>query len=186
MESSGEKAQGRKSSCCFIGQAGQGFTGYTVNGPIVHWDGAKVLIELNRGLIPIENGPFETAAAAITREAGQVHEKGFAETAAPHFRDYKQILEVKAGTAEEGGEIVKEEGEPNGPVLKIADDRLSDSPRAEQRFAQHVVRDDALIGQFLVLCELSNEGHQGCDVAFGRSANLKIAHQPSPITRKRR
>jgi hypothetical protein len=94
MESQGEKAQGRKSSHCFIGQAGQGFAGYAIYGPIVHWNGAEVLVELNRGLIPIEHRPLETAAIAVDRESGQVHEKGFPETAAPHFRDYKQILQV--------------------------------------------------------------------------------------------
>src|SRR5262245_59458048 len=128
-----------------VGEAGEGFSCHSIHGPIVHGYGAEVLVELNRRLIPVQDRPFEAAATAFTRKAGEVDEKGFAETAATHFRDYKEILQIQSGFAEEGRKIVEEKSEAHRPVLKIPDDRFGDPAVAEQRFAQNIVGDDALV-----------------------------------------
>src|SRR5262249_48286316 len=54
-----------------VRQTSKSFTRHPEYRPLIHRDGAKISIELNRRLVPVENSPFESATIAFARDSCQ-------------------------------------------------------------------------------------------------------------------
>ena len=73
--------------------------------------GAKRTIEPDCGLVPVEDGPLESNAAALERRLSKVREKALAETLPAPRRFDEDVLEVQARGPEKRGEGWKEDRE---------------------------------------------------------------------------
>src|SRR5690349_17208479 len=84
------------------GQALQRGAGDPVLGPVTHRLGAQTQVEVDGGLVPVEHGPFETAAAARARDSREMAEQCLADAVAAKLRPDEEIFEVEAGLGQEG------------------------------------------------------------------------------------
>src|SRR5690606_9907868 len=79
--------------------------------PFVERLGTQALVEIDRSLIPIENGPFEASAAAFDCEPSEVTKQRRTAALSTEARPYVQVLQVKPGPAEKRREVMEEKRE---------------------------------------------------------------------------
>ena len=60
-----------------VGQFPQRIPGEPVDGPLVHGRGVQGEVEVDTGLVPVQAGPFQPAAAAFHGNLCQLPQKGF-------------------------------------------------------------------------------------------------------------
>ncbi len=122
--------------------------------------GAERLVEGDRGLIPVEDGPFHATATALVGEFGEVQEEGFAEAASSEFGFHEKVFEVEAGFGEERGVVGEEDGEAGGGwggVVGEGEDAFGGGFFGEQRGAEFLLGRFDLVGEFLVVGEGADE-----------------------------
>lgn len=96
------------------GVLGERCSGEAKDCPILHRDGAEFLVEIDRGLIPVEHGPLHASATTRVGDGGEVEQQGATVTGAAIIRANEEIFEIETGFGEEGGEVEKIEGEADG------------------------------------------------------------------------
>lgn len=96
------------------GVLGERCSGEAKDCPILHWDGAEFLVEIDRRLIPIEHGPLHASATTRVGDGGEVEQQGATVTGAAVIGANEEIFEIETGFGEEGGEVEKIEGEADG------------------------------------------------------------------------
>ncbi len=72
------------------------------------------LIEADRLGIPVEDSPFEAAAAPVDRQPGEMNQQRAPVPPPTKGRKHKQILEIESFSAQKRREIVEKEREPAG------------------------------------------------------------------------
>ena len=139
------------------GEAGEGGAAEPVDGPLVEGFGAEGAVEVEGGLVPVEDGPLEAAAAPLLGEAGDVDEEGAADAAAPELRADEYILEVDTGAAGPGREAREVDGVGGGGAGEVGDQGLGGGPGTEEGGAQGVDVGGYGIGLALVGGELADQ-----------------------------
>src|SRR5439155_3734635 len=94
-------------------QPGDPITRYSEYRPFIHRCRTKLAIKLDRRVIPLEDSPFHPPATAIAGHLGKIDKQRAAITFAALLRFHEQIFEIKSGSPKPGGEIVKEDCEPD-------------------------------------------------------------------------
>ena len=69
-------------------------------------------VEIDAWLIPVQTCPFQPAAAALNCDPGQFFQQCPAAAPAAELFQNIKIFKVDSGSAEEGGKIVEEQGNP--------------------------------------------------------------------------
>jgi len=67
-------------------------------------------VKINTWLIPIEAAPFKPSAPPFNGNTGKLADQSLSVTAASIFGPYEKVLKVDPRSAEEGGEVMEEEG----------------------------------------------------------------------------
>src|ERR1700682_1516837 len=98
----------------FSAKRGERFAREAVDRPPGVGPRAQTLVEADGVAVPVEHGPFEPAASALDRQAGELLEQRTPYGAAAVFGKHEQVLEVDSRLSEEGREVVKEEGKSHG------------------------------------------------------------------------
>ena len=62
---------------------------------------SETAVELDRRLVPVEDGPFEPATLPLDRQLRQMHEQLLADAVTAPFRFDEQILEINTRLSEE-------------------------------------------------------------------------------------
>ena len=153
----------------------QRLTGHTEHGPLVHRDGAQLFIESDCRFVPVENGPFESAALALARDPGKFNKHGATVSPAPHFRNDEQVFKVQTGPAQERREVVEEDGEAFGAVVEFG-----------VRFYAPVVVPDDDVGAAIEVSGTVEEKLDGSRVVLGltaRSGEAKVLTRARAVVR---
>src|SRR5205085_5794035 len=100
--------------------------------PLLHRNRAKIFVELNSRLIPIQDGPFESPAVALARNPGQRNEHRPSESFTAHFRNDEQVFEIQARPAEKCRKIVEEYSECDRFIAEVTEQDLGVGPRPEK------------------------------------------------------
>src|SRR5262245_33934888 len=104
-----------------VRQALQRLAGNAIDGPLVHRNGAEILVEVGCRLVPVENGPFEPPALPLAGDPGQFHKQGPTVSFDAHFRNDEQIFEVQSGPPKKRREIMEKQGKADWPFARIAE-----------------------------------------------------------------
>src|SRR5439155_3111424 len=96
----------------------------TTDPPILQEDGASSSVELDGGLVPVENRPLHPVTASLDRQASQMSEQGASESVPTPLRVDEQVLQVEARGPAKGRETVKEKREADLFRPHGADDHL--------------------------------------------------------------
>src|SRR5262249_44482176 len=115
-----------------VREASQRFPCYAKYRPLIHRDGAKILVELDRRLVPIENGPLESATIPFARDSRQFNQHGPAKPLTAHLWNDEQIFEVETGPANKSREIVEEDCKCDRLLVSIAEQNFCISPGPKQ------------------------------------------------------
>ncbi len=67
----------------------------SIDRPFVHRDRSESAIEVDRGLVPVENSPLQPCVTPLDRDLSERHQQGFAQTRAAVFRHDVEILEIE-------------------------------------------------------------------------------------------
>jgi hypothetical protein len=78
--------------------------------PVIQDAGAEALIEFQRGLVPAQCDPLETAAAALRADAGNRFEQRASQSASPIWRADIDVLQENTGSPRKRGIGVKIDG----------------------------------------------------------------------------
>ena len=94
-----------------FGHRPQTVAGQTISGPFFHGFCLQREIEVDAGAIPVKARPLQSAAAPLQSDLRQLFQKRLTVALAPVLRQHEQILQIDACPAQEGGEIMEEQGE---------------------------------------------------------------------------
>src|SRR6185437_7704722 len=89
--------------CCFV----QSWAAKPKDGPVLHWSGIQLPVEINGGLIPIQNRPFNPCVFTLLCEPGEMREQRFADALAAKHRKDKEVLQINTGAADKSRETEK-------------------------------------------------------------------------------
>ena len=118
---------------------------------------AQRFVEIAGRAVPVEDGPFESAAAAFECNPRQVPQQRLAYAEAAKRGPHEQVLEVQAVLAEKRREIVKVQRESGAIAADPGDQRLGCGPRPKQCVPQVRLRGHHLVGKVLVVGQLFDE-----------------------------
>ena len=90
---------------------GKRWTGDAHDSPIGQDGGAKGAVELDRGSVPIEDGPLESPASPLARDCSKRCEQSLRAAAATKFRPHEEVFEPEAPAPQECREVVKVQSE---------------------------------------------------------------------------
>ena len=115
-----------------VGQLPQRVAGKAPDGLLVHRDGSGAAVGGLRQLVPVQDRPLEPSAAAVDRDAGEVHEESPSVAVSAVRRADVEILQVQAGARQEGREGVEVEGEPDrsSPARATTASACGESPKS--------------------------------------------------------
>ncbi len=159
----------------------KGLPGEPAGRPLVESPRPEALIEPDRSLVPVEDGPFHSAASPLVREPGEVQDERTADSAAAASRHDEDILEVEAGTGQKRGVSREEYRETRRFPLVERKDTLRGGPPVlrKERLAQAGLRRLDLVGQLLVFGEAADErkddggiGEGGGSDCHGRATQI--------------
>src|SRR5207247_543516 len=94
--------------------------------------GAEGSIEIDGGLVPVQDRPLETAAAALLGELRQAREDRLADALAAQLGLYKQIFEIDSGTGEKGRIVVEKQRKACRLPVELGNQCFSIGVLAEQ------------------------------------------------------
>src|SRR5882724_5393915 len=117
----------------------------------------RFFLKLNRRFVPGQDRPFHPSAIVVARDLCQMHQQSATITATAHFRFHKQILQIKPGAPEPGGEVKKINREPNRCSIFKCNHHLRCRLRAKKHFMQTFLGGDYVIGRTLVGREITNQ-----------------------------
>lgn len=151
------------------------------NRPVIERSGADPVVEVDSELIPIEHGPFKTAAISFDGDAGEGGKQGKANTLSARFRPDEEILEIDPALSEKCGVVVEEEGETQRLALDFRDDDFRCRAIGEEGCAKLVLGCYARVAKALVRCEILNEFENERNVGSFRGPDLnRIRQNPEP------
>jgi hypothetical protein len=134
-------------------------------------------VEGDRGCVPIEHRPIEPRAAALERRVREPREQAPADAAPARVRTDEQVLEVDAGLADEGREVVEEEGEADRGTLEAGEHDLGVGARTAERRGEIRRGGGHLVLQALIHRQLADEfQHQRHFVGGGRADGDDVGH----------
>jgi hypothetical protein len=96
------------------GERWEGFAGDLHALPLRLHNGSQLVVEVDRGLVPIEDAPLEARAAFGYGDSCDAGEEGFADSLPAMFGTDVEIFEVDACVAAPGGVVVEVEGKAGG------------------------------------------------------------------------
>ena len=136
---------------------------------------AEAFVKIDRWLVPIEHGPFETPAAFVVRDFEQFEKNALPNAASAQFRFDEQIFEVKARFGQPGGVGIKIHRETSGLVILEGEQGGGFRVGTEERIANLISGGYALVFELFVAGELLDEiedkwavgGSRGADKDFG-------------------
>src|SRR3954469_10107513 len=79
---------------------------------------AHAFVKADRRFVPVQDGPFEAAAAARVGDAKKFGEQSFANAPSAQVRVHKKVLEIETGLREKGGEVEKIDSESGGRTIE--------------------------------------------------------------------
>src|SRR6516162_9118218 len=127
------------------------------DGPLILRDRADAAVEGDRRRVPVEYRPVEPRAAALERRAREPRQQAPADAAAARLRAHEQVLEVDAGLAEQGREVVEEQGEADRGTVQAGKHHLRVRARTEERGGEIRRGRGHLVLQALVHRQLTDE-----------------------------
>ena len=95
---------------------GEGLEGFAVDAhdaPLVEHVGSHLLVEVDGGLVPVEDVPLESVAT-LEGDGGKAAEEGFGDASAAELGTDEEVFEVDAGVAAPRGVEGEVEGEGGG------------------------------------------------------------------------
>ena len=104
-----------------------------VPGPLVRSDGTDRLVERDRGLVPVEDGPLEPTAVLVESETSQRREQCSSYPKSAVRGPDIEILEIDTGSSRPGGKAPVVQGHANYEVVDGRDPRKDARLRPEQR-----------------------------------------------------
>ncbi len=110
--------------------------------PFVHRFCAERAIKLYRRFIPIEHGPFHPAASPIPCDFRKLDEQCAPITFAALFRFHEQVFEVKPGSPEPGGKIIKVNCKPDWRLPFKREEHFCGRPFPEQNIDKLFLQND--------------------------------------------
>ncbi len=137
-----------------MARASQRLAHDAANPPVGKHRRAECPVELDGRRVPVEDGPFEAAAAAIASDARQRPEQRVRAALATEFRAHVEVFEPEPRPSEKRREIVEEEGKGRRSVGGPGNQDFGRRPRPEERSIEIVHRADAKMGQLFVRREL--------------------------------
>ena len=99
-----------------LGVGCEGLEGFAVDAhdaPLVEHVGSHLLVEIDGGLVPVEDVPLE-AVAAFEGDGSEAAEEGFGDSSAAELGTDEEVFEVDAGVAAPCGVKGEVEGERGG------------------------------------------------------------------------
>jgi hypothetical protein len=115
--------------------------------PLIEKPRSQAPVEVDSGLVPVQNVPLQADAAALRGASGDFRQQGFADALPAVAGQHKQILQVNAGAAPPGGVVVEVERKA----------------RRFRLFAIPVFRDQALKARVLAEAVTQQVGFGGFD-----------------------
>ena len=144
----------------FAGVRCEGLEGFAVDAhdaPLVEHVGSHLLVEVDGGLVPVEDVPLE-AVAALEGDGGEVAEEGFGDASAAELWADEEVFEVDARVAAPGGIEGEVEGEGGGMAVPFGDETGEDFLRAEAVAEEVGFGGYYGVGLALVGSEVADEG----------------------------
>jgi len=156
------------------GEGGEGFAGDLHALPLGLHDGAEGLVEVDGGLVPVEDRPFVAWAAFGYGDGGDAGEESFADSLAAMLGSDVDVFKVDAGVAAPGGVVVEVEGEACGDGC-VSVGQVGDEAVEALGFAEAVAEEVGFggvdgVGFALVGGEVADEGEDLRDVGRGGGA----------------
>ena len=120
------------------------------------------MVEVDGGLVPVEDGPLVARAAFGYGDGGDAGEEGFADSLSAMFGGDVEVFEVDAGVAAPGGVVVEVEGEAGGDdcagFVQVGDDAVEAFGGAEAVAEEVGFGGEDGVGFALVGGEVADEG----------------------------
>jgi len=99
--------------------------------PLGLHDCAEGVVEVDGGLVPVEDGPLVAGTAFGYGDGCDASEQCFADSLPAMLRVNVEVFEVDAGVAAPGGVVVEVEGEAGGGGVDLGDDAVETFGLAE-------------------------------------------------------
>ena len=148
----------------FAGVRCEGLEGFAVDAhdaPLVEHVGSHLLVEVDGGLVPVEDVPLE-AVAALEGDRGEAAEEGFGDASAAELGADEEVFEVDACVTAPSGVEGEVEGEGGGFGYSVfgplGDEALKDRARAEAVAEEVGFGGYYGVGLALVGSEVADEG----------------------------
>ncbi len=156
--------------------AGERVAGEAADLPCRHAARAERFVEVDGGLVPVEDAPLHAAAAAGVGNLREVEQQGFAETAAAEFRADEEVLEIESGCGEKGGVVEEIQREARGRAVREGQDAVCGrrgAVRREERGGELGLGGDDIAAELLVVGEGADEIEDERDVGAGGGAKSR-------------
>lgn len=134
--------------------------------------GSHLLVEVDSGLVPVEDVPLK-AIAAFEGDGGEAAEEGFGDAFATELGADEEVFEMDASVAAPGGIEGEVEGEGGGLVVPLGDEAGEDFLRAETVAEEVGFGGDDGVRLALVGGEVADEGEDLGDVGGGGGADIE-------------
>jgi hypothetical protein len=147
----------------------EGFEGFAVNAhdsPLVEHVGSHLFVEVDGGLVPVEDVPLE-AVTALEGDGGETGEEGLGYASASEFGADEEVFEVDAGVAAPGGVEGEVEGHSCRDAVPLGNQALEDGARAEAVAEEVGFGGDGGFRGALVFGEFADEGEHFGSVGGG-------------------
>ena len=138
------------------GQQLQRGPGQPAGDPLVHGDGAEPAVEVDRGLVPVQDGPGQTGVPALDGHLGQGGEQGLTQPRSAGLGSDVEILQVDPG-ALPGGEVAEVEGEADHRTGLLGDQRVRGGLGPEEGLVQLLRSGADLVGRPLVVGQVEDQ-----------------------------
>ncbi len=170
---------GTRNLCYFARVCCEGLEGFAVDAhdaPLVEHVGSHLFVEVDGGLVPVEDVPLE-AVAVLEGYGGEVAEEGFGDSSAAELGADEEVFEVDAGVAAPGGVEGEVEGEGGGLGYSVfgplGDEAGEDFLRAEAVAEEVGFGGYDGVGLALVGGEVADEGEDLGDVVGCGGADME-------------
>jgi hypothetical protein len=147
--------------------------------PLGLHDGAEGVVEVDGGLVPVEDAPLVAGAAFGDGDGGDADEEGFADSLPAMLGADVEVFEIDSGVAAPGGVVVEVEGEAGGGGSVVFGEVGDDAVEAFG-FAEAVAKEIGLggedgVGLALVGGEVADEGEDLGDVGGCGGAEVEVS-----------
>src|SRR5579872_5049011 len=156
-----------------FGECGQCVAGEMLRYPAGHRFGADAAVEVDCGLVPVEDVPDHVDAVALLRDARHVTEQGEADAAAAERVLDEDVFNEQACAAGEGAEGEIPEGEACHGAIDVDEDGFERRAGREQRGVEFRFGDAEAMLEVFVRREVAHQAMERGDVGGGGGAEIK-------------